>query len=110
MNDSVRTDKKTGERSRECRAYITSLGPDAALILDAVRSHWAVEDRLHWQLDVSFDEDRCRLRKDHAARNFALIRRTALNMLRRETSKTPIKRKRLKALMNPNYRAKLLEC
>jgi predicted transposase YbfD/YdcC len=107
---SVRTDKKTGEVSRETRSYITSLPADAALILNAVRSHWAIENCLHWQLDVGFDEDRCRLRKDHAARNFALIRRTALNMLKREPSKTPIKRKRLRALMNHSYRAKLLEC
>ena len=106
----VRTDKKTGEASRETRSYITSLPADAALILNAVRSHWAIENCLHWQLDVGFDEDRCRLRKDHAARNFALIRRTALNMLKREPAKTSIKRKRLRALMNHSYRAKLLEC
>ena len=84
--------------------------PEPALILKAVRSHWAIENNLHWQLDVSFDEDRCRLRKDHSARNFALIRRATLNMLKKNPWKASIKRKRLKALMNSAFRSQLLAC
>ena len=61
---SVRIDKKTGATSRETRLYISSLAPDPKAILDAVRSHWAIENCLHWTLDVTFDEDRCRTRKD----------------------------------------------
>ena len=63
---------------------------------------------LHWVLDVAFREDECRVRKDHSARNLAMIRRAVLNMLRREPSKTALKRKRLKALINPAYRQAVL--
>lgn len=107
---ATRTDKKTARAATETRYYFTSLPPNPALILKAVRSHWAIENNLHWQLDVGFDEDRCRLRKDHSARNFALIRRAALNMLKKNPWKAPIKRKRLKALMNSAFRCQLLDC
>ena len=90
--------------------YIASLPPDPVLLLKAVRSHWAIENNLHWQLDVTFDEDRCRPRKDHAARNFALIRRVALNMLKHNPWNAPLKRKRLKALMNGEFKTQLLAC
>ena len=90
--------------------FTTSLKPEPELILKAVRSHWAIENNLHWQLDVSFDEDRCRLRKDHSARNFTLIRRVALNMLKQNPWNAPIKRKRLKALMNREFRTQLISC
>lgn len=107
---AARTDKKTGRHTCETRYYIASLEADPAAILKAVRSHWAIENNLHWQLDVSFGEDHSRLRKDHAALNFAVFRRFALNMLKREPTKAPIKRKRLKALMNETFRAKILAC
>jgi len=107
---AIRTDKKSGRVSSETRHYITSLGPDPGLILKAVRTHWRIENNLHWQLDVSFDEDRCRLRKDHSARNLALVRRVALNILKAESSPGTIKRKRLKAIANPQFRASLLAC
>lgn len=107
---ATRTDKKSGRSSTETRYYISSLNPDAAAILKAVRSHWRIENNLHWQLDVTFGEDHSRLRKDHAALNFAVFRRFALNMLKREPTKAPIKRKRLKALMNETFRARILAC
>lgn len=107
---AIRTDKKTARAATETRYYITSLPPEPALILKAVRAHWAIENNLHWQLDVSFDEDHCRLRKDHSARNLALIRRVALNMLKQNPWKAPIKRKRLKALMNREFRTQLISC
>lgn len=76
-----------GERSTERRYYISSLrGDDAAAMLRAVRGHWAVENRLHWSLDVSFGEDASRLRKGHGAENFSRLRRLALNLLSREKS------------------------
>jgi predicted transposase YbfD/YdcC len=75
---SMRTDKKTGEASIETRLYISSLPPDPALILGACRSHWSIENNLHWQLDVTFREDDCRIRKDHAATNLAMIRHATL--------------------------------
>lgn len=103
-----RTDKKTGETSRETRFYIASLPADPAGLLAASRSHWSIENNLHWQLDVTFREDACRTRKDHAAINLAMMRHAALNLLKREPTQIPIKRKRLKAAINPDFRAVLL--
>ena len=103
-----RTVKKTGVTTTETRLYISSLPPDPARLAAAVRAHWSVENNLHWQLDMTFREDECRTRKDHAPRNLAMIRRTVLNLLRREPSKLSLKRKRLKASVNPEFRAKIL--
>lgn len=103
-----RTDKKTGATSTETRLYISSLPPDPAALLGACRSHWSIENNLHWQLDVTFREDACRTRKDHAALNLAMMRHAALNLLKREPSNIPIKRKRLKAAINPDFRTALL--
>jgi len=103
-----RTIKKTEKTSTETRLYISSLPPEPARLAAAVRAHWSIENNLHWSLDVAFREDECRTRKDHSARNLATIRRTVLNMLRRDPSKLSIKRKRLKASINPNFRAKIL--
>ncbi|NIA16446.1 MAG: ISAs1 family transposase [Nitrospiraceae bacterium] len=107
---ATRTDKKTGETSTETRFYISSLPPDPAAIAAACRSHWSIENNLHWQLDVTFREDDCRTRKDHAPLNFAIIRRAALNILKRDPTKMSLKRKRLKAALNPDFRGKLLAC
>jgi len=103
-----RTIKKTGQTSTETRLYISSLPPDPVRLAAAVRAHWSVENNLHWSLDVAFREDECRTRKDHSARNLAMIRRAALNLLRREPSKLSLKRKRLKAAMNPAFQAAIL--
>src|SRR5208337_2524850 len=72
----------------------------------------ALEHRnnLHWQLDVTFREDHCRTRKGHAAINLAMMRHAALNHLKREPTKIPIKRKRLKAAIDPDFRTTLLAC
>ena len=64
---------------------------------------------LHWTLDVTFREDACRCRKDNAALNLSLIRKTAINLIKQDKScKLPLKRKRLKAAMDPEYRAMLI--
>lgn len=107
----IRTDKKTGETSKETRYYISSLSANAERLLTITRAHWSVENNLHWVLDVTFREDACRSRKDHAALNLALIRKTALNLLRQDKScKLPLKRKRLKAEIDPAYRETLISC
>ena len=107
---AARTDKKTGAASTETRLYISSLPPDPARLLAASRSHWSIENNLHWQLDVTFREDECRTRKDYAAINLAMMRHAALNHLKREPTKIPIKRKRLKASIDPDFRTALLAC
>ena len=65
---------------------------------------------LHWTLDVTFREDECRTRKDYSALNLAVIRHATRNILNRDKSKIPLKRKRVKAAANPDFRAALLEC
>jgi predicted transposase YbfD/YdcC len=96
--------------STERRYFISSLGGvDAARMGQAIRGHWAVENKLHWVLDVSFDEDQTRNRKNHSAENFSRVRRIALNLLQREkTKKRGIKGKRLNAAWDHDYLLKLL--
>jgi predicted transposase YbfD/YdcC len=107
---SKRTNKKSGAASCETRYYISSLPPDPQALAAAIRAHWSIENNLHWTLDVAFNEDQCRIRKDHAPQNLANIRRFALNMLKKDTSKMSIKRKRFKAMINPTYRSQILAC
>ena len=74
-----------------------------------IRSHWAVENNLHWQLDVTFNEDQSRIRKDHGPANMSLFRRISLNLLKREkTSKIGMKNKRLQAGWDEEYMLKVL--
>ena len=101
-----RIDKKTGGESRETRYYITSLDPDPKAILAATRAHWSVES-FHWTLDVTFDEDRCRTRKDASALNFAVIRHTGYNILSVDKTRGSLRRKRLRACIDPTFRTKL---
>lgn len=82
----------------ETRYYITSLAPEAAHVGAVVRRHWAIENRCHWSLDVTFHEDACRIRTDHAPENLALIRKVALALLRQDrTHKHGLTSKRLRA-------------
>jgi predicted transposase YbfD/YdcC len=90
--------------THETRYFITSLPPDAAHLLQAVRTHWHIENRLHWVLDIAFREDENRVRKDHAPQNLAVLRHLALNLLKQDTSlKVGIKAKRLRAGWDHQY-------
>lgn len=94
----------------EDRFYISSVrGCDAARLGDAARGHWSVENQLHWQLDVSFGEDHCRIRKGYGAENYSRLRRLALNLLKRDRSvKIGVQGKRLKAGWDEHYLLRLL--
>ena len=81
----------------EQRYYISSLPCDAKRLARAVRSHWSVENNLHWVLDVVFGEDDSRIRKGHAAENMAMLRRFTLSLLKQHQSKGSLKVKRKKA-------------
>ena len=102
--------RTVGEKtSVERRYYIGSVAPDAEKFMHAVRSHWEVENRLHWCLDVQFGDDYARARAGHVAHNLALVRHIALSLIRLNTSvKTSIKTKRLLAATSDEFRATLL--
>jgi len=110
----VKATRRIGmQRSSETRYYISSLSRAtkhlARTALHAVRSHWDIENGLHWVLDVGFREDDSRIRKGYAAENMAVLRHIALNLLKQETSqRLGIRNKRLLAGWDDNYRQKVL--
>jgi predicted transposase YbfD/YdcC len=106
----IEAERFVGETlSVETRYYLSSLPADAELLNEAVRSHWGVEDSLHWVLDVTFGEDRSRIREENAPENFGLLRRLALCLLKKETSsKRSIKGKRLRASWDESYLRRVL--
>jgi len=105
----IRSQRWVGdEKSCEDRYHIASI-TGAKQVLSAVRSHWGIENELHWTLDIAFDEDRCRIRKDYGAENFAILRHIALNLLKQEKScKRSIRGKRLLAGWDEAYLFKVL--
>src|SRR5215213_10840310 len=97
------------QASKEKRYYLSSLSVDAVRLEEAVRGHWAIENSLHWILDVVFREDDSRVRVGHAAENFGLLQRIAVNLLQQEkTLKRGVKTKRLKAALDKRYLFKVL--
>ena len=105
---AVRWNAISKVETSETRWYISSLGSDADYIRH-IRSHWGVENSLHWVLDMSFGEDRQRKRAGMAAENFALVRKCSLNILKRDTGKGSLVTKRLKAARSIDYLFSLLE-
>lgn len=93
----------------ETTYYISSLAADAAQLLMATRYHWAVENSLHWVLDVIFREDDARVRLGHAAHNMAILRQLALNILKKPHFKESIRRRRNKAALDTTFLEKILD-
>lgn len=107
MVESVR--KIGSEITTEVRYFLNSFESDAQVFAHAARSHWQIENCLHWCLDVAFREDNCRIRKDYAPQNLAVVRHIALNLLsREETEKMGMGNKRLKAGWDNDYLVKIL--
>ena len=106
----VQATRRVGEETTVTRRYfISSLESDAKQLLHAVRSHWGIENKVHWILDIAFREDDCRIRKGNGAENFAVLRHIALNLLKREkTTKRSLKGKRMKAAWDKDYLLKVL--
>ena len=105
----VRSRVETGGKTRgETRYYISSARLDARRAGEAVRGHWAIENNLHWELDVVFGEDQSRLRKGHGARNMAVLRHFAINLVRQGKDKRSLKLRRKIASWDPRYLAELL--
>lgn len=106
----IRRERRLPQKTQvELRYYIASLQPNAERLLRSIRDHWGIENCAHWVLDVAFHEDQCRVRKDHAPENLAVMRRIALDLLRKEkTAKGGIQAKRLQCAWDENYFFKVL--
>jgi predicted transposase YbfD/YdcC len=92
-----------GQIRMERRCYVSSRALTAKTFAEAARAHWAIENGLHWVLDVEFKEDQSRLRRGHGANNMALVRHLALNLIRAMPGKQSIKGKRKLATWDTNY-------
>jgi len=97
-----------GKVTVETRYYIGSIGTSAARFAHAVRGHWGIENGLHWNLDISFREDECRVRDPVARENLAVLRHLALSRLKNDNTKLGLQNKRLKAAWDERYLTKLL--
>jgi predicted transposase YbfD/YdcC len=101
--------KAKGERSVECRYYISTLALSADAFNAAIRAHWGIENSCHWVLDMAFGEDDCRIRTGDGAQNFAILRRICLNLIKQERSgKSSLRIKRQRAAWSTAYLEKLL--
>jgi predicted transposase YbfD/YdcC len=105
-----RTREVNGQVSHELHYYITSLVEPARVLAAVIRNHWSIENGLHWCLDVVLREDASRVRCEHGPENFAVLRRFALTLLKRErTHRHGLQAKRLKAAWDSDYLLKVLE-
>ncbi|ACK73737.1 transposase ISAs1 family protein (plasmid) [Gloeothece citriformis PCC 7424] len=105
----LRVENGTDKTSLERRYFISSLNNNIKLFASSVREHWCIENQCHWILDVQFNEDDSRIRKDNAPANMAILRHLALNLLKQEkTLKVGVKAKRKKAGWDENYLLKVL--
>jgi predicted transposase YbfD/YdcC len=88
--------------------YITSLVMLAILLGPVVRSHWAIENSLHWVMDMIFRDDECRVRTDHAPANFTTIKHIAHNLLRKAPGNSSLRSRRKAAARNDDFLASLV--
>jgi predicted transposase YbfD/YdcC len=105
---SERTIISENKTTIDTRYFICNQAFQASKMLAAIRSHWAIENTLHWSLDVAFDEDSKRNRVDNSAVNTSFLKRITLNLIKKEPSKMSIAHKRLKANRNPEFLSKIL--
>jgi predicted transposase YbfD/YdcC len=97
------------KQSEETRYYISSATLDAQRAAQAVRGHWGIENRLHWVLDVTFNDDQSRVRKGFGAKNMAVVRHFALNLVRSAKDNKSVKLRRKMAAWTPTYLNQLLQ-
>ncbi len=108
--DSTRYIKKEEKETHEIKYYISSLPVNSKELNQIIRSHWSIENNLHWRLDVVFNEDKSTKRKDNSAPNFNIITKIAMTLIDKEKSKkASLRKKRLIAAWDDNYREKILK-
>lgn len=106
----VESGRQKGEKiESETRFYLSSLAENAFAFCALTRNHWSIENQLHWMLDVVFDEDRARTRKDNGAENLSTVRKLALQILRQTDDKHSIQHRRMKAAWNQDYLLHILQ-
>jgi predicted transposase YbfD/YdcC len=105
----VESEREIGDKvERETRFYITSLVLLATMLAPIIRSHWAIENSLHWVMDMVFRDDECRLRTDHAPANFCTIKHMAHNLVRLAPGKASLRLKRKTAGWDDDFLASLV--
>jgi predicted transposase YbfD/YdcC len=108
---STRYETKSKKESQEMRYYISSLEKDSKKLNNIIRSHWSIENNLHWRLDVTFKEDKQSKKAGNSASNFNIISKIAMTLIDKEkTKKESLGKKRLLAAWNDEYREKILKC
>ena len=109
LSIAISNTERDGKDCNEVRYYILSRYLSGKRFAGGVCGHWGIENPLHRQLDLTFQEDQCRIRKGRADENFSILRRTALSMLKNEsTQKVGVKNKRLTAAWDETYLEKVL--
>ena len=107
--ETIRSVNGTSQVEAEIRYFLTSCNDDPAVLVRAIRRHWSVENALHWVLDVTFREDDSRVRDRTAARNFALLRKIALNLVARDRrTQTSLRGRRKKAAWDNGYMLQII--
>ena len=102
--ETIRMAHQQAPVTSDYRVYISSLVRSATAFVTMIRQHWDIENKLHWSLDVTCNEDRCRIRKDHAPENVTAARHMALNLLRQEHShRLSLRQKRLFCGLDEHY-------
>ena len=104
----IREVERDGKRTSETSYYICSIDAKVGVFSESARSHWGIENGLHWVMDVVFGEDRSRIRVGHAAENMSFLRRFVTTLLKRDTSKSSLKQKRKEATWDVRFLEKLL--
>lgn len=107
--ESIRSVNGSGKTEAEIRYFLSSSADQPEILAKAIRRHWQIENSLHWVLDVTFNEDHCRIRDRNAAQNFSLLRKIAINLVRRHhASKASLKGRRKMAAWNNRYMEQVL--
>ena len=105
----VESKRETGEKiERETRFYITSTTLEARLSGPMIRDHWAIENSLHWVMDMTFRDDECRIRTEHAPANFTTLRHMAHNIVRKAPGRDSLRLRRKTAAWDEDYLVSLI--